>query len=108
MSSEEQIMTITVWDKGEAFCGQCHSTKTAFDRAGVTYQTRDVTAPEHAEQLAAFKEAGAVQAPIVETPTKTWSGFRPDLINDAAKRDLMSSDATWKPGLEALGSGQKR
>lgn len=96
-------MTITVWDKGEAFCGQCHSTKTAFDRAGVTYQTRDVTAPEHAEQLAAFKEAGAVQAPIVETPTKTWSGFRPDLINDAAAE--ASATQAHLPQSSAAASG---
>lgn len=35
-------------------------------------------------------------------------GFSPHTIAAYRKRDLMSSDATWKPGLEALGSGQKR
>lgn len=81
---QEQIMTITVWDKGEQFCGQCRATKQAFDKAGVSYQTRDVTAPENADQLQAFKDAGHQQSPIVETPTDTWSGFRPDRVKAAA------------------------
>lgn len=64
-------MSIIVWDKGDQFCGQCKATKRDLDKAGVAYDTRDITAPENAERLAAFKADGFAQAPIVETPTST-------------------------------------
>lgn len=91
-------MSITVWDKGEQFCGQCKATKRDLDKAGVVYETRDITAPENAERLAAFKAAGVAQAPIVETPTNTWSGYSPDQIKGAAATAQAAQASTVAAG----------
>ena len=91
------MSAITIWDKGESFCGQCHATKRQFDAEGVVYQTRDITAEENAAKLAEFKEQGHIQAPIVETPTDTWSGMRPDKIKSAAAEARASQPQMSQP-----------
>jgi glutaredoxin-like protein NrdH len=53
-------------------------TKKEMDRRGIVYEAMDLT--EHPEQLEAFKEQGLLQAPIVTTDVKVWSGFRLDKI----------------------------
>lgn len=38
------------------------------------------------EALTRLKAAGYLQAPVVETVDQSWSGFRPDKIDDVAKK----------------------
>lgn len=59
-------------------CSQCRMTAKALTSAGVDFTTVDLTTvPEKGDAL---REAGYMQAPIVETDTDTWTGFRPDKI----------------------------
>lgn len=67
---------VTVWSTPN--CVQCMMTKKEFDRMGIAYEAKDLT--EYPEQLEAFKELGLLQAPIVTTDIKVWSGFRIDKI----------------------------
>jgi glutaredoxin-like protein NrdH len=53
-------------------------TKKEFDRLGIKYESYDLT--EHPDKLEEFKAQGLLQAPIVETDIKVWSGFRIDKI----------------------------
>lgn len=96
-TNKETTVTITVWGKGEQFCGQCKATKNSLDNKGVPYQTKDITAEEHAERLAQFKAQGLNQAPIVQTPTETWAGFRPDMIDKAAAEYHATQQAAAGP-----------
>lgn len=73
-------MLITVWSTPN--CVQCMMTKRELDKRGIEYQALDLT--EHPDQLEAFKEQGLLQAPIVTTDTKVWSGFRLDKIKSLA------------------------
>ena len=97
-------MTVTVYTKPA--CVQCNATYRALDKKDVQYSVVDIS--QDAEAMEYVRTLGYMQAPVVVTDDDHWSGFNPDKIGALAKRDLMSSDATWKPGLEALGSGQKR
>ena len=69
-------MAITVYSKPN--CVQCNATYRALDKAGVSYETVDVTAD--AEALAQVKSLGYAQAPVVVAGQDHWSGFRPDKI----------------------------
>lgn len=75
-------MTITVYSTPT--CTQCQATYTALQRRGIPYRVVDLTtdpaALEHVRQL------GYQAAPVVETPTGHWSGFRPDKLT-ALPRD---------------------
>lgn len=71
-------MSITVYTKPG--CVQCNATARALDKAGVTYSTIDVT--QDCAALDHIKELGHMQAPVVETITDHWSGFRPDKISE--------------------------
>jgi hypothetical protein len=54
-------------------------TKKQLDKRGITYTTRRLDrSPKAVER---FLELGLLAAPIVETDTKRWSGFRIDKIN---------------------------
>ncbi|MEJ3405608.1 glutaredoxin-like protein NrdH [Rathayibacter sp. YIM 133350] len=75
-------MTVTVYTKPS--CVQCTATYRALDSKGITYETLDVSADESA--LAAVKELGYLQAPVVITDEGHWSGFRPDKIEELAAR----------------------
>ena len=70
-------MKITLWTK--AGCPQCDMTAKQFDKRGIIYQVKRLDrSPKAVER---FKELGLLSAPIVETDTKRWSGFRLDKIN---------------------------
>lgn len=69
-------MTITVYTKPA--CPQCDFTTRALAKAELEYTTVDVT--QDAEALARLREMGYASAPVVEAPTGTWSGFRPDRL----------------------------
>ena len=69
-------MEIIVWTTST--CVQCTQTKRQFDKLGIAYVEKSLE--EHPEQLEAFKAQGLLQAPIVQTDRKLWSGFRLDKI----------------------------
>jgi glutaredoxin-like protein NrdH len=67
-------------------CVQCTATHRALDAAGIPYVTVDLATTTHAlEHVIAL---GHLQAPVVinDTTGESWSGFRPDKINDLANR----------------------
>ena len=63
-------MKITVWELPN--CSQCMMTKREFDKRGIIYTTRKLTA----KATDRFLALGFTSAPIVETDAKRWSGFR--------------------------------
>lgn len=84
-------MKITLYSKPH--CVQCTATKRALDKAGLAYETIDVSVDMDA--LAKILDLGFMQAPVVEVDepvinsqgrgentelVTAWSGFRPDLI----------------------------
>ncbi|AZQ77503.1 glutaredoxin-like protein NrdH [Flaviflexus ciconiae] len=69
-------MTITVYTKPA--CVQCNATTRALNKAGLAYDTVDLT--EDAEALEAVKALGYQQAPVVMAGGDHWAGFRPDKI----------------------------
>jgi len=71
---------ITVYSK--PMCVQCDATKRALNKAGIAYDTVDIT--EDADALTKIKGMGYVQAPVVITSEDHWSGFRPDKIKAIA------------------------
>ena len=73
-------MTISVYSKPS--CVQCTATYRALDKQGIEYEIFDVSADDKA--LAAVKELGYMQAPVVITDDDHWSGFRPDKITELA------------------------
>lgn len=69
-------MKITLWVKPA--CVQCDQTKREFDKRGIVYQVKRLDkSPKAVER---FIEMGLTAAPIVETDTKRWSGFRLEKI----------------------------
>jgi len=71
------MMQITLWTKPN--CAQCEMTKKQFDKRGIIYSIRRLDRSPKAVDR--FLELGLMAAPIVETDTKRWSGFRLDKIN---------------------------
>ncbi|QQM67415.1 glutaredoxin-like protein NrdH [Actinomyces weissii] len=69
-------MTITVYSKPN--CVQCSATYRALDKAGLPYETVDISVD--AEALEQVKSLGYAQAPVVMAGGDHWSGFRPDKI----------------------------
>jgi glutaredoxin-like protein NrdH len=53
-------------------------TKREFDKRGIRYD--DMALEQHPDKLEEFKSRGLLQAPIVETDIKVWTGFRIDKI----------------------------
>jgi glutaredoxin-like protein NrdH len=70
-------MKITLWSNGPA-CVQCTQTKREFDKRGIIYTERDLRRNPKAVQR--FLELGLTSAPIVETDSKRWAGFRLEKI----------------------------
>jgi glutaredoxin len=52
----------------------CEATKRQFDKRGIIYTERDLR--RNPKAVERFLELGLTAAPIVETDTKRWSGFR--------------------------------
>lgn len=70
-------MTTTVYTRPG--CVQCNATFRALNKAGVDYRTIDVS--DDAAALEHVRGLGYMQAPVVETESDHWSGFRPDKIS---------------------------
>lgn len=80
-------MAITVYSKPN--CVQCNATYRALDRAGLPYETVDISLD--AEALEQVKSLGYVQAPVVMAAGDHWSGYRPDKIKAlAAAREAVA------------------
>ena len=69
-------MKVKVWTTQN--CVQCLQTKKQFDKLGIRYEEESLE--DNILALEGFKAMGLLQAPIVETDTKRWSGFRLDKI----------------------------
>ena len=65
---EETDMAITIYSKPN--CVQCTATYRAMDKAGLSYETVDISLD--------------AQAPVVVAGEDHWSGFRPDKIKTLA------------------------
>ncbi len=70
--------TVTVYSS-PGFCGMCLATKRALDSAGIAYTEVDLATVSQ-DQINTWKATLGQHAPIVTTPTDSWSGFRPDRI----------------------------
>lgn len=72
---------------GSTGCGPCIATMRAFDARGVVYEKRDaaeLTDEEVSTLRAAINAGDRVELPVVITPERTWTGFRPDYIDSLA------------------------
>lgn len=70
---------VTVWTKPD--CVQCRAVKRRLAEAGVPFTERDITAPEHAADLAYFKGLGYRSAPITEHMAALAAGYVPAEID---------------------------
>ncbi|MDR6794382.1 glutaredoxin-like protein NrdH [Pseudarthrobacter oxydans] len=62
-------------------CVQCTAVFRSFDKAGVEYEVRNL--PDFPDEVEAFKAAGLMQAPIVESPyVETFSGNNINLVKE--------------------------
>ncbi len=60
-------------------CIQCMMTKRLLDSLGIAYQEINLDeSPQFLEHVT--KDLGFMAAPVVETDTDAWSGFRPGKI----------------------------
>jgi len=57
-------------------CAKCRLTERLFNVANVDFE---VVKP-HNSDIQRFREQGFQSYPVVETPDRSWCGFRPDLI----------------------------
>ena len=73
-------MAITIYSKPN--CVQCTATYRAMDKAGLSYETVDISLD--AQALEQVKSLGYAQAPVVVAGEDHWSGFRPDTIKTLA------------------------
>lgn len=71
-------MKVTVYSKPD--CVQCDSTKKVLDRAGIEYETIDLT--EDAEAMEFVRGLGYAAAPVVVTDLDHWSGFRNEKLKN--------------------------
>ena len=90
-------MTVTVFTKPQ--CQQCEATKRRMNERGITFETVDLS--ENPETLAQLVHAGYRQAPVVITPDASWSGYRPDLIDELAEALTLSRTSLAVVGNQA-------
>lgn len=79
-------MTVTVYTKPA--CVQCNATYRALDKKGIVYQSVDMS--QDPEALERVRAMGYMQAPVVVTEQDSWSGFRPDKIEELAQAQVTS------------------
>lgn len=61
-------------------CVQCRATTRELDKLKLPYREVDISRNPKAREY--VMGLGHLQAPVVDTGTETWSGFRPDRINN--------------------------
>lgn len=64
-------------------CAQCNATKRKLDQYELNYSV--VAIDENPDVLAHLQLRGFTQAPVVETDTDSWCGFRPDKLEQLAQ-----------------------
>ncbi|MCC9204528.1 glutaredoxin-like protein NrdH [Arthrobacter sp. zg-Y769] len=79
-------MTVTVYTKPA--CVQCNATYRALDKKGIVYQSVDMS--QDPEALERVRAMGYMQAPVVVTEQDSWSGFRPDKIEELSQAQVSS------------------
>lgn len=79
------MTTVTVYTTGPG-CMQCVQTKRHLDRRGIAYTER----PLDEDNAAAAIELGFTTAPVVcvsiDGEEQSWDGYRPDRIDEIARR----------------------
>ena len=63
-------------------CIECTLTRHALNKAGLDYETIDLTHDQAATDL--VTQLGCRSAPVVTIGTEHWTGFRPDKIQTIA------------------------
>ena len=71
-------MSITVYTKPA--CVQCDATKRHLKKLNLEFDTIDIT--EDQEAYDKIVSMGFQAAPVVITDTDSWSGYKPDKINE--------------------------
>ncbi|MDY7526836.1 MULTISPECIES: glutaredoxin domain-containing protein [unclassified Cryobacterium] len=85
---------VTVYSKPG--CVQCAATVRKLTQHGIDFTLIDVAQDPVA--LEYVTGLGHVQAPVVEVPGVSWSGYRPDLINSLRTRlDLSNGEIRPTP-----------
>lgn len=74
---------VTIYTKQH--CPQCMATKKRMGKMGVDYNEMD--AVSHLEEL---KSMGFMAAPVVIAEDRSWSGYRPDMIDSLVSVDALS------------------
>lgn len=85
---------VTVYSTGPS-CQRCRLTCRRLDELGIRYDLVELH-DEHNAALRAYlvDELGFAEAPVVVVDGEScgaWSGFRPDRIDDLAKRAMVSA-----------------
>lgn len=78
-------MTAPVVVYSKPHCQQCTATKRRLRAKGVEFEQASLLDEGN---LAAAKALGHKEAPVVVVGDVSWSGFRPDLIDDLVKERL--------------------
>jgi glutaredoxin-like protein NrdH len=73
------MSVVIVWTKPA--CQQCRMVKFRLEAAGVEFVEKNLTAPEHATDLAHFIGLGYRSAPITEFSGLAFPGFMPSEID---------------------------
>lgn len=63
-------------------CVQCDMTKRYLDKAGVEYNTVDIT--QDSDALDMIMGMGFSSAPVVIAANGSWAGFQPDRLSELA------------------------
>lgn len=87
---------VTIYTKPRCF--KCDATKRLLDQLGIRYTAVDIT--EAPVVLEALKAQGFAEAPVIDTGTDLWSGFRPERLRTLAEeksRPVDKTIATPKP-----------
>lgn len=63
-------------------CVQCDMTKRYLDKAGIEYDTVDITQDPTALDM--ILGMGFSSAPVVISENGSWAGFQPDRLNELA------------------------
>jgi glutaredoxin-like protein NrdH len=78
----DRLLTPRVTVYTQPACPQCRATLRALERAGLDYETIDISTDEQARDF--VMSLGHLQAPVVIAGDRHWNGFRPDHIDDLA------------------------
>lgn len=74
--AQEVIKMIKVYTKNS--CIQCKMTKRTLSAKDIDFE--EINVDNDAEALEYLKSQGIKSLPYVETPDKSWTGFRPDML----------------------------